>query len=160
MSSPWVIYEDTARKVLADMRNVLGISGVEGKQTLHGNSLANWEIDAKAWVEGSEGFLIVEARRHTTSRLTQESLAAIGYRIKDVGGSGGIVVTPLPLQKGAMAVATKEGIAHVRLSAESTTESYLAEFLGRKFIGASVAETANLLDSCDATVIRAIPNET
>lgn len=158
MAPPWVIYEDAARKVLADIREELGIASVKGKQTCEGKSSATWEIDAKAWVEGSDGFLVVEVRQHTTSGLKQEDIAAIAYRIKDLGGAGGIVVTPLPLQKGAKTVAASEHIAHVLLSADSTTESYLAEFLGRTFHGASVAEFAHALDICDAEVIRAKPD--
>jgi hypothetical protein len=158
MSSTWVIYEDAARKALADMRDVLGIASVEGKQALVGAS-TNWEVDAKAWRDGSDDFLVIEIRRHTTSGLKQEELAAIAYRINDVGAVGGIVVTPLPLQKGAKAIAVNKDIAHVRLSAESTTESYLAEFMGRKFHGASVTESLHVSDSCDAEVIHAKPNE-
>lgn len=157
MSASWLEYEDLARKVLADMRYVLGIATVEGKQSLDGKSSATWEVDAKAWREGIEGFLVVEARRHTTAGLKQEDLAAISYRIKDVGAAGGIVVTPLPLQRGAKAVALSEGIAHVRLTAESTTERYLAEFLGRRFIGVSAVDSIHLSDSADAKTIRAKP---
>lgn len=160
MSAPWIIYEDVARKVLTDMRSILGISTVEGKQTLDGKSLATWEIDAKAWREGNEGFLVIEARRHTSSGLKQEDLAAISYRIKDVGAAGGIVVTPLPLQKGAKAIALAEGIAHVRLTAASTNERYLAQFLGRKFIGLSAVESVRLTDSADVMVIRSKPEGT
>jgi hypothetical protein len=154
MSASWVEYEDLARRVLADMRDVLGIATVEGKQPLDGKSSATGEVDAKAWLQGIDGFLVVEARRHTTAGLKQEDLAAISYRIKDVGAAGGIVVTPLPLQRGAKSIATSEGIAHVRLTAESTTERYLAEFLGRRFFGVSAADSIQLSDRAEANVVR------
>jgi len=160
MQPTWSIYEDAARTVLANLRQVLGIAAVEGKQSLAGISGTTWEIDAKAWCEGVDGFLVVEVRRHTSGRLTQEDVAAIAYRIQDVGGSGGIVVSPLPMQKGANLVAAHADIAHVRLTPESTTESYLAEFMGRRFLGEAITESLVLGDSCDAEVIRARPEGT
>ena len=160
MPAAWSIYEGTARKVLADLRQVLGISVVEGKQSLEGVSGTSWEIDAKAWCEGSDGFLIVEVRRHTTVGLKQEDVAAIAYRIRDVGGSGGVIVSPLPMQKGARLVAASADISHLRLSPESTTETYLAEFMGRRFIGVSASDSIRFTDSSDAQVVRGAPNGT
>jgi hypothetical protein len=150
MTTDWRAYEDVARRVLADMRDVLGISSVEGKQVLAGRSSANWEVDAKAWSADGENFLLVEVRRRR-SRLKQEHLAAIAYRIVDTGAAGGIVVTPLPLQSGALRVATHTDIALVRLTPESTNERYLAEFMGRRFIGLSAHETFGLTDSAEST---------
>ena len=144
MSSAWSIYEDAARKVLADIREVLGIATVEGKQSLAGKSGTNWELDAKAWREGSDGFLVIEVRRLTSAGLKQEDLGAIAYRIRDVRGSGGIVVSPLRMQTGARIIAEDADISHVRLCPESTTESYLAEFMGLRFLGATIAEFLTL----------------
>ncbi len=149
----WKIYEDAARKVLIDIRKELGIEAVEGKQTLFGVN-ANWEIDAKAWCENSDKFLVIEARRHTKAGLSQESVAAIAYRIQDFGASGGVVVSPRPIQKGAKPIALSANISHVRLSPDSTTESYLAEFMGRRFLGASMTDSVQATDTCDAVVIR------
>ena len=160
MPPAWSAYEDAARKVLADIRQVLGVSAVEGKQLLAGLSGTSWEIDAKAWCEGSDGFLVVEVRRHTSAGLKQEEVAAVAYRIQDVGASGGIIVTPSPMQKGARLVAASADISHVRLSPESTTESYLAEFMGRRFLGASITESLHATDSCDAQVTRGTPSGT
>jgi hypothetical protein len=154
MTSHWSVYEDAARRVLTDLRAKLGLSSVEGKQSHVGLSSTTWEIDAKAWREGDDGFLLVEARRHTTSGLKQEEVAAIAYRVQDVGASGGVVVSPLPLQQGAALVARSAGIQHVRLTPESTTESYVAEFLGQRFLGASIHESVTATDECDAEVVR------
>jgi hypothetical protein len=154
MKPSWHIYEDPACQVLADLRKVLGISRIEGKQTLEGISGTSWELDAKAWREGPDGFLVVEVRRYTTARLKQEDVAAIAYRIKDVEGSGGIIVSPLRLQKGAQAIAETEAISHVILSPDSTGEDYLAEFLGRRFLGALIIESASASETSDAQVIR------
>lgn len=155
MQSPnaWATYEDVARRVLSDMREALDITAVEGKQVVEGASGTKWEIDAKACASDGQNFLVVEARRHTTSRLKQEDVAALAYRIDDVGATGGIVVSPLPLQSGARTIAAAENIAHVKLTADSTAEHYLAEFLGRRFIGVSVVESVTASDSCDAEVI-------
>jgi hypothetical protein len=141
------------------MREFLGVSVVEGKQVIFGVSETEWEIDAKAWCTDGATFLLVEARRHNTSGLKQEALAAIAYRIKDVGAAGGIVVSPLPLQSGAQAIAAHEGVSHIRLTAESTSESYLAEFLGRRFLGASLSESITATDSSDAVVNRGLQND-
>ena len=159
MSSPWRIYEEAARKVLSDMREVLGLAKVEGKQSLRGASGADWEVDAMAWQDGPDGFLVIEVRRQTSGGVKQEAIAAVAHRIRDVGGAGGIVVSPLPLQKGARLVAKSADIAHVTLSAESTTERYMAEFMGRRFFGASVTESVNLTDSCSAVVDFASKND-
>jgi hypothetical protein len=155
----WKIYEDAARQVLVDIRQLLGLSSVEGKQTLNGKSGTNWELDARAWREGADGFLVIEVRRCTSGGLKQEEIAAIAYRIQDVGASSGVVVSPLPLQKGAKIVAVSADIAHVLLSPESTTESYLAEFMGRRFLGATVVETVCATDICDAEIFWAKSND-
>lgn len=140
MADSWEIYEDAARKVLFNLRKKLGLSEIEMKQVLAGKSGTKWEIDAKAWVEGSQNFLVVEARRYTGSRLSQEAVAALAFRISDVGATGGIVVSPLPLQRGAKKVAASSGIEHIRLTADSTPEMYLAEYLGKKFHGVTVTD--------------------
>lgn len=157
MTAQWLIYEDAARKVLADLRDTLKLDSVEGKQVLDGVSGTRWEVDAKAWCEGSQKFLVVEARHHTSSRLKQKDLAAIAFQIVDLGGSGGIVVSPLPMQEGARIIASGANIQHVTLSSESTPESYLAEYMGRRFLGATVVESATAIDTTDAVVIRGKP---
>jgi hypothetical protein len=153
--SAWVIYEEVARKVVSDLRNELGVSTVEGKQVLVGKSSAKWEIDAKAWCTDGENFLVVEVRRHTSSGQKQEAMAAISYRIQDIGANGGVIVSPLPLQSGAAIVAEFERIAEITLAPDSTCESYLAEFMGKRFLGASITESVLASDTCDAIVIRA-----
>jgi hypothetical protein len=152
MASTWQVYEDAARRVLSDLREALSLAKVEGKQTLLGASGAAWEVDAKAWKEGSDWFVIIEVRRQTTSGVKQEAVAAVAHRLQDVGAEGGIIVSPLPLQKGAELVACHAEIVHVTLSPESTTERYLAEFMGSCFLGASVNESANARASSSAAL--------
>jgi hypothetical protein len=155
MPKQWLIYEDAARKVLSDLGSHLGITTVDGKQVLKGESGASWEIDAKACCEDDCGFLVVEVRRHMNSRLSQEQVAAVAFRIEDLGAQGGITVAPLPLQKGASIVAASKSIAHVMLDPQSTPESYLAEFMGKVFHSVSLTDSASAIDSCDATVVKA-----
>jgi hypothetical protein len=154
LNTPWQVYEGAAQSVLQQLGSAIGIAAVEGKQTLDGKSGTQWEVDAKALQEHGENFLVVEVRRYTTSSLKQEDVAALAFRIGDVGAAGGVVVSPLPLQRGAELVAKSAGIEHVRLSADSTCTEYLAEYMGRRFVGASVVESVTLTDSADAVVLR------
>ena len=63
-------------------------------------------------------------------------------------------MAPRRLQKGGSLVAPDANIKHLKLDPASTTESYLAEFMGRTFHGASVVESLNATDFSDATVTR------
>ena len=155
MTAPWQAYELAAQSVLQHIGTELGVTAVEGKQTLDGKSGTRWEIDAKALQEDGQNFLVVEVRRYTTSALKQEDMGALAYRIGDVGASGGIVVSPLPLQRGAELVAKATGIEHVRLTPDSTATDYLAEYMGRRFLGASIIESVTATATMDAVVIRA-----
>ncbi|MCC3256522.1 hypothetical protein ABQF08_21960 [Xanthomonas campestris pv. campestris] len=152
--SNWATYEQVARKVISDLHRELGVDIVEGKQRLQGKSGAIWEVDAKATSGSSDGFFVIEVRRHTTSGQKQEHLAALAYRIQDLGGSGGIIVSPLPLQHGARLVAFHEKIVEMTLAADSTTENYMAQFLERTFYKATVKSGVVFEDYCSATVIR------
>ena len=125
------------------------------KQKLQGESGATWEIDGKATSGVSDGFFVIEARRHTTSGQKQEHMAALAYRIQDLGGTGGIIVSPLPLQRGAKLIAEHEHIAELRLTAESTAENYVAQFLAQTFHHATVKSGFAIGDQCSATVVKA-----
>ncbi|MDY4283096.1 MULTISPECIES: hypothetical protein [Xanthomonas] len=150
----WETYEQVAREIISDLRRELGIDVVEGRQALQGESGATWEIDGKATSGSSDGFFVAEARRHTTSGQKQEHLAALAYRIQDLGGSGGIIVSPLPLQRGAKLIVAHENIAEMRLTADSTTENYIAQLSERTFLHATVQLGIVFGDHCSATVIK------
>jgi len=157
MSKESEVYETVARKVVADLKDRLCVSRVEGKQDLAGElSNTNWEVDGVAWREDGEGFLLIEARRYTTSRLPQEDIAAIAYRIIDIGAAGGIVVSPDRLQAGAEKVATANQILHIEVAAESSLESYLADYLGQHFVGASLLELVELQDEAFASLVQSM----
>jgi hypothetical protein len=116
-----------------------GLDRVEGKQDVAGQrSGTSWEIDAKGVRERDGGFMIVECRRYTTSRICQDQAAGLAYRILDTGASGGIVVSPLGFQEGAAKVAASEGIFAVTLDPTSTPASFSIGFLGKFRAGGSL----------------------
>lgn len=90
--------------------------------------------------------------------MSQEQIAGLAFRIQDTGATGGIVVSPLPLQAGAKIVAASQDIAHVLLSADSTTTDYVL-FLENTFHGVSLEESVHFQDAFDATVIRTFEPE-
>ena len=89
----------------------------------------DWEIDGKG-VKADEGAIVViECRRYTTSKLKQEAMGGLAYKIGDVGAAGGIVVTPIGVQEGGEKISKYEGIQIVHLDADSTTTDYVLKFL-------------------------------
>ena len=150
---PWRKYEAAAREVLKVIGKDSGIAAVEGKQDLPGKSGTTWEVDAKAILGDGQKFVLIEVRRYTTKSLDQESVGAFIFRIDDVGASGGVIVSPLPLQSGAVVVAKSRGIEHLRLAPDSSAADYLAEYMGRRFLGVSMTSKAVAATLMDATVI-------
>ena len=134
-SKEWRTYEEVAQYLLGQFADHFGLGHVEGKQLVPGASGTNWEIDAKGVKSDGGGIVLIECRRHTTSKLSQEQLAGIAYRINDTGAQGGITVSPLDLQRGAKQVAAHENIVHVILDPKSTTMEYVMKFLDKLFVG-------------------------
>ncbi len=148
----WDTYEQVAQYLLDQFSEVFNLGTVEGKQLVPGKSGTDWEIDAKGLKEGEVGFVIIECKRYTKSRVNQEILAGLAYRIKDSGAESGIIVSPMPLQKGAQIVANHEGIKHVLLDKRSTHTDYMLQFLNQIFVGLS--EQVTITDSIHIQVIR------
>jgi hypothetical protein len=139
----WETYEQVAVYLLNEFAEALGLERVEGKQEVGGTrSGTRWEIDGKAVKIGGEGFLVIECRRYNSSKQKQEQVAALAYRIQDVGADGGIIVSPLGLQKGAAKIAEAEKIETVYMNENSTRTSYLLKFLNTAFVGLSDTVTA------------------
>jgi hypothetical protein len=148
----WKTYEEVAVYLLNQIASELGLERVEGKQEVYGSrSFTKWEIDGKGVRVGGEGLVIIECRRYTTSKQNQEKVAALVYRIMDIGASGGILVSPLGFQEGAEKVAAAEGIVEVFMNENSTRTDYMLRFLNKAFVGASDAATAK--ESESVTVI-------
>lgn len=101
--------------------------------------------------------MIVECRRYTTSKLKQEDIAAVAYRIIDTQALGAIVVTPLGLQEGAEKIASAENIFSVKLDQNSTPTDFAMQFLNKFAIGASTTlfvkgEATYVLKNPDGTI--------
>ena len=150
----WETYEEVAVYLLDQVGDRLGLDfeRVEGKQHVYGSrSGAKWEIDGKAVKVSDEGFVIIECRRYTTSRLKQEHAAGLAYRITDTGADGGILVSPLGFQEGAKKIADAEGIQEVFMDENSTRSDYMAKFLDRATGGVSAQIRFNVEAEAEAT---------
>jgi hypothetical protein len=153
MTQKWQTYEDVAAYLLNEFAAEFGLSKVEGKQTINGQrSGTQWEIDAKGVRESGQGFIIVECRRYTTSKQSQEKFGSLAYRITDTGAKGGILVSPLGLQEGARKVANAENIIEVKLSPDSTPQDFTMQFLNKIMIG--ISETIGLSDHVEVQLNR------
>ena len=64
------------------------------------------------------------------------------------------MVSPLPLQRGAALVAQAESISHVVLEPWSTSENYLANFMGKNFHKVTAISSAVASDYADTIVYR------
>ncbi len=132
----WKSYEEVSTYLLNQFAHKFGLSFFEDKQKIKGKrSGSEWEIDAKGVKEGSNIFLVVECRRYTTSRQSQERIGALAYKIMDTGASGGIIVSPLGIQKGGKKIAQSENVIDVILNENSTTENYIMRFLNETIVG-------------------------
>ncbi|EGR1564756.1 restriction endonuclease [Vibrio alginolyticus] len=155
----WETYEEVAVYLLNQFSENFELEGFSGKETISGNrSGTSWEIDGKGFSEGDDRFVIVECRRYTTSRQSQEKIGALAYRIIDAGASGGIIVSPLGLQSGAEKVAQAENITSVKLTPESTTQEYMLEFLNNICIGIVDNINVSMSDSLSITIMDADGN--
>ena len=148
-------YEEVATYLLNEMRDEFGLKKVEGKQRVKGiHALTEYTIDAKGVNKGNEGFVIIECRRRTTTKQNQESLGALAYRIFNTGASGGIIVSPLGLQRGAKIIAPAENIHNVLLDENSTTNEFVIKFLKKTMIGTQITATIGLSAVSEAEIIK------
>ena len=157
-NTDWSRYEVAAKQIIERLRTEFGFSTVEGKQLLDGKSGTQWEIDAKGLKEDASTFVIIECRRYTTSRLKQENIAAVAWRIVDVGASGALVVSPLGLQDGATKVAAATGIRAVRLPADATLEKFVVEFLGNLYASLTGVQAVGQIGMLTPVVENNVPS--
>lgn len=144
----WKSYEEVARYLLDQFANEFGLERVEGKQSLAGKA-TEWEIDAKGVCQEDEGFIVVECRRYTSAKQTQEKVSSLAYRILDLGAKGGIIVSPTGLQKGAQRIAAVENIISVQMAPNSTTTDYVLSFLNRTMAGIGMRVTVAMTATCE-----------
>ena len=136
MPHKWETYEEVARYLLEQFKDKFGLELVEGKQDISGKqSRTNYEIDGKGVKEGYKGFIIIECKRYTKSRIRQSTIQSLAYQIIDTGAKGGIIVSPLGLQEGASKIAEAENIVSVHLSPNSTTTKFILSFLNEIMLG-------------------------
>ena len=149
----WETYEEVARDLLERIGDHLGLVYVEGKQKLVGQD-TEWEVDAKGGMQDGQGIVVIECRRYTNSRISQEAMGALAFKITDLGASGGILVSPMQPQRGAQQIAAAKGIQHVQLNAAATSTDYvlMVGFLNRAFIG--VSDTVTATDTAWVTVLK------
>jgi hypothetical protein len=144
----WSRYEDVTRVLLDRFREDFGLERVEGKQKVPGKSRP-WEIDAKGVRQADDAIVLVECRRRSR-RPNAEAVAALAYKISDTGALGGIIVSPLPFQKGAKLVAEANDIVHVQLRPDSTPEEFGMAFLSKILLG--LGDHVTLSDHVNAVV--------
>ena len=128
MRKKWENYMNAARQVITDMRDALGLARPEGAQRVAGPTGTQWELDTRSWLEGRDGFLVIEGRQYS-SPLKQESRAAMAWRIQ-ADSDGGITASVLSAPAETPATASVEQIL---LNDDSTANNYMAEFLSRRF---------------------------
>lgn len=122
----WQSYEELARHVLQYFAGELGISEIEAKQRLVGTSGTNWEIDAKGVSADGIGFLVIECKARSSSRINQSTVASLAYTVQDLKANGAILVTSIGLQEGAQKIASKHGFHAIYLPKECSFEEFVA----------------------------------
>lgn len=161
----WQLYEEVATFLLNQFASEFGLERVDCKQDLIGQgSGTTWEIDAKGFRQGDSGFVIVECRRYTTSKLNQAKVGALAFQISDTGAHGGIIVSPLGLQEGAKRVAAAENIVSVLLDKDCKQHEYVLRFLNKIMIGFQDAiifkeSLEGTISNRDVNVVRRDMNE-
>ncbi|OBQ17652.1 MAG: hypothetical protein AN488_18305 [Anabaena sp. WA113] len=131
----WETYEEVTRQLLQDIKYYLGISHVESKQKIQGQSGTKWEVDVIAYDNNTGKTILVECK-NWKSTVSQETLGGFGYRIKNTDSEGGIIVTRIGLQKGAKKVAEYEKITVITLTIGITDydDDYIAKLSNQIFI--------------------------
>jgi hypothetical protein len=151
MEKNWEKYEIVAEFLLQRFKEEFGLSLVEGKQSIGlTSSGTSWEIDCRGVRVDDGGVVIIECRRYTTSKLSQEQIGGLAFRIIDTGASGGIVVSPLGLQAGAEKVAKANNIINVSLNAEANFSEFIMSFID-KIMVSDYLDTSNFKDSIIVT---------
>lgn len=142
----WRSYEEVAIYLLDQIARAFGLKRVEqgGKVSGH-RSGTEWALDGRGFVQDGDAFVIIECRRCTGSRMKQEDVGALAYRISDTGASGAILVSPVGLQEGAQRVAAAERVISVVLDEDSTTTDFVLQFVNRIWVG--IGERGQAVDT-------------
>lgn len=149
----WETYEEVAQYLIGQFAHEFRLEHIEGKQSVSGNSGTSWELDAKGVRDYGESIILIECKRYTTKKVSQEIVAGLSFRIMDTNAVGGIIVSPLGLQRGAELVAAHKNIVNVRLDKDSTTTQYIMEFLNNICVG--FTDNVSIRESISITIKRA-----
>lgn len=152
-SKKWMSYEAQATKLLPLLNPELGVSTVEGKQLLTGITGAVYEVDAVAVDERSLGSVLVEIKRYPRRRINQGIACELAFRIIDTKAAGGIFVSPLGLQRGAVTIAEARNIKNVLLDSESTDDDFYLR-TAQHAVGCCT-DSARIADEVFDNVVRA-----
>lgn len=135
----WKSYEDVTRQLLTDIRQYLDLERVQGKQKVKGQITGiDWEVDAIGYEVGTEQLVLVECKKRSGSKISQETIGGFAYRIQDTGAERGILVTTIGIQEGAKKVANAAKITEIRLDINSTDENYIAQIANAFFAKLSI----------------------
>lgn len=140
----WERYEQASREILENLREHLGLQDVQSKSMVNGKSGVEWEIDAIAKSARTGRLVIIECRL-TKRRQGQSNIASLVLECEDVGAEKAIIVTPNPLQRGASILAKHHAVTHFKLDPRSSGSDFLAEAIGKLFLGIpSIEGSSNL----------------
>jgi len=154
MAKVWKNYEEVGTFLINKMAEEFDLKIVENKQKLVGKiSATKWEIDAKGILKNEKAFIVIEFRRYTTKRISQEDVAGLAYRIEDLCAKGGILVSPLGLQEGAKKIAKSSNIVEVKMDENCTIYDYILIFLNKIKVGCH--GELNFKSSLKAKIIKA-----
>jgi hypothetical protein len=132
----WRSYEEVAQHLLSQFAAFLNLDAAEGKQKVTGvRSGRRIEIDGRGVRLSNMGVIVVECKHYPNDKVGTADLEALAYRIMDVGAVGGIIVTPIGLQAGALLIAQAENITTVKLEDGSTELAFLMRFLNQIMVG-------------------------
>lgn len=148
----WASYEEVAVYLLNRFAEHFGLGRVHGKSIVAGAG-TKWELDGIGYSQDGAQFVIVECKRYTKSKVDQETMGGLAFRILRTGASGGIVVTPIGYQAGAANVADHERITRVMLNQDCTTTEYVMRFFDQVQVG--LADTVTATDSVSIQLIKA-----
>lgn len=126
MDKQWESYEEVARYLIEQYRDYFGLSRVEGKQDIQGEH-TTWQVDCLGYTDNEE--MVVIECKCWKSRVDQGTIGKLAHCIRTTKATGGIIVSPAPLQSGAVKEAKGAGITHVRLNPNDTPEHHLLRFL-------------------------------
>jgi hypothetical protein len=126
MVENWRNYEDAARKIIGklnSMKDELRIEKITDKQKIKGKSGEEWEMEIMASDSESGKPILLECKCWAKP-IPRDVIVSLAYKIKDVGGERGFIITTIGLQKGAKKIAELENIEIIKLNYDATADRF------------------------------------